>query len=147
MLTNDQIQDLIDQDYGPQFFVWRMDHTNDPEDLSAFFDECIVSDLDERVLALMVEDDLYYSDAESAISNDDWLVLTDDEADKLASEQADIYVNDALRDIPDHLQRYFNAELYRSDTLYDGRGPLLAYWDSYERDQTINGTTYYLYRR
>ena len=147
MLTNDQIQDLIDQEYGPQFFIWRMDHTNNPEDLSAFFDECIVSDLDERVLALMVEDDLYYSDAESAISNDDWLVLTDDEADKLASEQADIYVNDALRDIPDHLQRYFNAELYRSDTLYDGRGPLLAYWDSYERDQTINGTTYYLYRR
>ena len=147
MLTNDQIQDLIDQDYGPQFFIWRMDHTNDPEDLSAFFDECIMSDLDEPVLALMVEYDLYYSDAKTAIYDKDWLVLTDDEADRLASDYASDYVNDALRDIPDHLQRYFNAELYHSDTIYDGRGHLLAHWDSKEREQTINGTTYYLYRR
>lgn len=147
MLTNDQIKDLIDQDYGPQFFIWRMDHTNDPEDLSAFFDECIMSDLDERVLALMVEDDLYYSEAEKEFDYENWLVLTDEEADSLASEQADVYVNDALRDIPDHLQRYFNAELYHSDTIYDGRGHLLAHWDSEEREQTINGTTYYLYRR
>ena len=147
MLTNDQIQDLIDQDYGPQFFIWRMDHTNDPEDLSAFFDECIMSDLDEQVLALMVEDDLYYSDAEKAIDNDDWLVLTDDEADKLASDYAESYVEDALQEIPEHLQRYFDSELFISDTLSDGRGHLLAHWDSEEREQTVNGTIYYLYRR
>lgn len=147
MLTNDQIQDLIDQEYGPQFFVWRMDPTNDPEDLSTFFDECIMSDLDERVLALMVEDDLYYSDAEKAISNDDWLVLTDDEADKLAEECAESYTDEALQEIQDHLQRYFYADLYYSDLLNDGRGHLLAYYDGYEREQTIRGTTYYLYRR
>ena len=147
MLTGDQIQDLIDQDYGPQFFVWRMEPTNDAEDLSAFFDECIMSDLDERILALMVEDDLYYSDAESAINNDDWLVLTNDEADRQAYEQAEFCVDDALREIPDHLQRYFDAELYRSDMLDNGRGYLLAYWDHEEREQTINGTIYYLYRR
>ena len=147
MLTDEQIQDLIDQDYGPQFFIWRMDHTNDPEDLSAFFDECIMSDLDERVLALMVEDDLFYSDAEKAIDNDDWLVLTDDEADRLAYEHADSCVDDALREIPDHLQRYFDAELYCSDRLDEGRGSLLAYYDGEEREQTVNGTTYYLYRR
>ena len=147
MLTNDQIQDLIDQDYGPQFFIWRMDHTNDPEDLSAFFDECIMSDLDEPVLALMVEEDLYYSDAEKAIDNYDWLVLTDDEADRLASDYAESYVEEALQEIPEHLQRYFDSELFLSDRLSEGRGHLLAYWDSYEREQTVNGTTYYLYRR
>ena len=147
MLTDEQIQDLIDQDYGPQFFIWRMDHTNDPEDLSAFFDECIMSDLDEPVLALMVEHDLFYSDAESGINNNDWLVLTDNEADRLASEYADLYVDDVLQEIPDHLQRYFNADLYRSNMLDNGRGHLLAYWDECEREQTINGTTYYLYRR
>ena len=147
MLTDDQIQDLIDQEYGPQFFVWRMDPTNDPEDLSAFFDECIMSDLDERVLALMVEDDLYYSDAEKAISNDDWLVLTDNEADKLPEECAESYTDEALQEIPDHLQRYFDADLYCSDVLNDGRGHLLAHYDGDEREQTINGTTYYLYRR
>ena len=147
MLTNDQIQDLIDQDYGPQFFVWRMDHTNDPEDLSTFFDECIMSDLDEQVLALMVEDDLLYSDAEKAIDNEDWLVLTDDEADRQAYEHADSRVDDALQEIPDHLQRYFDADLYRNDILDEGRGSLLAYYDECEREQTINGTIYYLYRR
>ena len=147
MLTNAQIQDLIDQDYGPQFFVWRMEPTNDAEDLSAFFDECIMSELDERVLALMMEDDLFYADAEKAIDNYDWLVLTDDEADKEAYEYADSCVDDALREIPDQLQRYFNAELYCSDMIDDGRGPLLAYYDSEEREQTVNGTTYYLYRR
>ena len=147
MLTDEQIQDLIDQDYGPQFFIWRMDHTNDPEDLSAFFDECIMSDLDERVLALMVEDDLYYSDAESAINNNDWLVLTDDEADRLASDYAESYVEEALQEIPKHLQRYFDSELFISDTLSEGRGHILADSDDYEREQTINGTTYYLYRR
>lgn len=147
MLTNEQIQDLIDQEYGPQFFVWRMEPTNDAEDLSAFFDECIMSDLDERVLALMIEDDLFYADAEKAIDNEDWLVLTDDEADKQAYEYADLWVDDALREIPDHLQRYFNAELYCRDLLDDGRGSLLAYYDGEEREQTVNGTTYYLYRR
>ena len=124
-----------------------MDPTNDPEDLSTFFDECIMSDLDERVLALMMEDDLFYADAEKAIDNEDWLVLTDDEADRKAYEHANSYVNDALREIPDHLQRYFDAELYLSDMLDDGRGHLLAYYDSEEREQTVNGTTYYLYRR
>ena len=147
MLTDEQIQDLIDQEYGPQFFVWRMDHTNDPEDLSAFFDEWVMSNLDERVLALMVEDDLYYSDAEKAIDNKDWLVLTDDEADKLAKEYAESYVDDAISEIPDHLQRYFDSELFISDTLNEGRGHLLAYYDECEREQTIRGTTYYLYRR
>ena len=147
MLTDEQIQDLIDQEYGPQFFVWRMDPTNDPEDLSAFFDECIMSDLDERVLALMVEDDLYYSDAEKAISKDDWLVLTDDEADSLASDSVEVYAEDALQEIPKHLQRYFDSDLFISDTLSEGRGHLLAYYDGDEREQTINGTTYYLYRR
>lgn len=147
MLTNDQIQDLIEQDYGPQFFIWRMDQTNDPEDLSAFFDECIMSDLDERVLALMLEDDLLYSDAEAAINNDYWLVLTDDEAYDEANGYANVCVEDALQEIPDHLQRYFDADLYRTDVLSDGRGHLLAYWDGEEREQTINGNTYYLYRR
>ena len=147
MLTNAQIQDLIDQDYGPQFFVWRMEPTNDAEDLSAFFDECIMSYLDERVLALMMEEYLFYADAEKAIDNDDWLVLTDDEADTQAYEHADSYVDDALREIPNHLQRYFDAELYLQDILDDGRGPLLAYYGSEEREQTVNGTTYYLYRR
>ena len=147
MLTDEQIQDLIDQDYGPQFFIWRMDHTNDPEDLSAFFDECIMSDLDEPVLALMVEHNLFYSEAEKAIDNGDWLVLTDDEADKQAYEYADLYVDDVLQEIPDHLRRYFNADLYRSDMLDNGRGHLLANWDECEREQTTNGTTYYLYRR
>jgi hypothetical protein len=147
MLTNEQIQDLIDQDYGPQFFVWRMEPTNDAEDLSAFFDECIMSDLNERVLALMMEDDLFYADAEKAIDNEDWLVLTDDEADRLAYEYADSWTDDALEEIPKHLQRYFDAELYCSDLLDDGRGHILAYYDSEEREQTVNGTTYYLYRR
>ena len=146
MLTDDQIQDLIDQDYGPQFFIWRMEPTNDAEDLSAFFDECIMSDLDERVLALMVEDDLFYSDAEAAIDNDDWRVLTDYDADIEASEYADSRAEDTLREIPDHLQRYFDTELYCSDLL-DNRGELLAYHDDEEREQTINGTSYYLYRR
>ena len=147
MLTNDQIQDLIDQDYGPQFFVWRMDPTNDPEDLSAFFDECIMSNLEEEILALMVEDDLYYSDAEKAIDDQDWLVLTDDEADSFVSEYAESYAEDALQEIPEHLQRYFDSELFISDTLSEGRGHLLAYYDGYEREQTISRTTYYLYRR
>ena len=147
MLTDDQIQDLIDQDYGPQFFVWRMDPTNDPEDLSAFFDECIMSDLEEGVLALMVEDDLFYSDAEKAIDDQDWLVLTDDEADSFVSEYAESYAEDALQEIPEHLQRYFDSELFLSDRLSEGRGHILADSDDYGREQTINGTTYYLYRR
>jgi len=144
MLTEDQIQNLIDEseDYSKAYFVWQMDEDN--SDIEEFFTETILPDLDEYVLAICLEDDCFYSDAEDAL-NSIWRVLTNDEADELAREYAQYRLEEELYHVPKHLHDYFNEDAYIEDAIEE-RGYLLNYVDGEEYSQTVNGTTYYLYR-
>lgn len=148
MINEGQIQDLIDSNdiYSRYYFVWQMDPDN-TGGIEQFYIDEIEPDLDEAVLALMQHTGDYYSDAERAIDNSEWLVLTDDEADKQARDYANRYVEDALMDIPKHLQYYFDDDRYIEDCLNDGRGSILAGYDGNEYEETINGTIYYIYRQ
>ena len=51
-----------------------------------------------------------------------------------------------LPEIPDNLQYYFNNEAWKRDAKMDGRGHSLATYDGAEYEETVNNTTYYIYR-
>jgi hypothetical protein len=146
MLSTDQIEELIESDsnYSKAYFVWQIDpkHT----DLEEFFNEHVLPDLDDRILALCLEEGMYYSEAELALEKDYWKVLTDDEAYRLALDYAEDSCDTALSEMPEYLRAYFDDERYIDD-LMEYRGELITSSDGCEYTQTVNGTTYYLYKQ
>ena len=147
MISEEQINDLIEsnEDYAKAYFIWQMDEEN--TNLEQFYIEEIKPSLDDKVIALMQETGDMFSNCEGSIGTDDWLVLTDDEADIKCMEYAETYADNALYEIPKHLRDYFNIDMYIEDTIdSNSRGELLASYDGAEREQKVNGTTYYLYK-
>ena len=146
MLSTDQIEELIksDSNYSKAYFVWQIDPTH--TDLEEFFNEHVLPDLDDRVLALCLEEGMYYSEADAALENDNWKVLTDDEAYQLALDYAEDSCDTALSDMPEHLRSYFDDERYIDDLMTD-RGGLITSYDGCEYTQTVNGTEYFLYKQ
>jgi len=125
-----------------------MDKNNDCEDIESFFDEeCIIDSLDHPTVALMIEEGMMYVEAESAIENDEWKVLEDYDASSLALAYAEDKAEEDKNEIVQHLQPYFNEQDYIDDLMLEGAGYLLAAHDRQERDQVVEGTTYYLYRQ
>ena len=147
MISEDQINNLIEsnEQYSKAYFIWQMDEDN--ISVEQFYIDEIAPELDERVIVLMQETGDYYSDCEGAIGTDEWLVLTDSEADEMCTEYAETYAEDALSEIPRHLQAYFDENRCIEDLLDNGRGELLSTYDGAEHEQELNGTTYYLYKR
>ena len=147
MISEDQINDLIEsnEDHAKAYFIWQMDEKN--TNLEQFYIEEIKPNIDDKLIALMQHTGGYYNDCECAIDTNEWLVLTDREADEMCTDYADTYTEDALREIPGHLQEYFDESKYIEDLLDNGRGELLSSYDGVEHEQEVNGTTYYLYKR
>jgi hypothetical protein len=143
MLPTSQIEELIESTYAKEYFVWQMDPTN--TDLEAFFNEHVLPDLDERILALCLEESMSYSKAEAAIERE-WKVLAAEEADSAAREYAEGYCDMALSEVPAYLQEYFDINSYFDDLMSD-RGNLLSPNGGCEYNQLVNGTTYYLYKQ
>ena len=79
--------------------------------------------------------------------SNDYLVLTDEEAEDRWDESMDSYIEECiLPELPKHLQFYFDSEKWKKDASYDGRGHCLASYDGEEHEEEVNGTTYYIYR-
>lgn len=148
-LNEDQIHDIITQsdNYSREYFIWQMDEANSNLSMEDFFNDEIFSVLDECVVALMQHTGDYYSDCESAIDREDYLVLTDNEADISAQQLAGEYASEAKYEMPEHLRYYFDEDKYAQDLLDDSRGLLLAYADGEEHEEKVNGTIYFIYRR
>ena len=146
MISEEQINDLIESDeqYSKAYFIWQMDERN--TNLEQFYIEEIAPELDECVIALMQETGDFYSGCEHAIDTKEWLVLTDSESDVMCRDYAEEYADNALNEIPSHLQEYFDENKYIEDLLDNDRGGLLASYDGAEREQEVNGTTYYIYK-
>lgn len=112
----------------------------------------------ERVLALGIElgltiDELINEITENTrndmyeFGNKEYYVLTDDEADTKNDESIESYIDECIMpELPKHLQNYFDDERFKRDARMDGRGHNLAAYDGHENYQTVNGTTYYIYR-
>ena len=148
MISEEQIQDIINSDetYSKQYFVWQMDPDN-TGGIEQFYIDEIELDLDERILALMQHTGDYYSDAKRAIDNSYWLVLTEDEADEKARTYAKDALEDILCDIDKSLRYYFDEDRYIEDYIESDRGAILSGYNGAEHEETVNGTTYYLYRQ
>ena len=146
MISEAQIQDLIDSDeaISKAYFVWRMDPDN--TNIKQFYIDEIESDLDERVLALMQHTGDMFSECESAIDKREWLVLTDEEADEQVANYAEDSLDYVLYRVNEVIKQYFNKEQYLEDYIYDSdRGSVIASRDGEEHTETVNRTTYYLY--
>jgi hypothetical protein len=74
-------------------------------------------------------------------------VYTDSEADDEWDVQLENYIEECiLPELPTQYWSYFDNEGWKKDARYDGRGHSLSQFDGSENEQTVNGTTYYLYR-
>lgn len=85
--------------------------------------------------------------------NNDYLVLTDEEADEKWEESLDNYIEECITPEIDkldvgNLSYYikFDEEMWKRDARMDGRGHSLASYDGNEYEETINGQTFYIFR-
>jgi len=86
--------------------------------------------------------------------NNDYLVLTDSEADDKWEESLDSYIEECITpeldklDTLGNLSAYikFDEEMWKRDARMDGRGHSLASYDGEENEETVNGETFYIYR-
>ena len=147
---HDSIYDALDLD--PVYFTWcilpREDNSKE-----AFIHDYISTELHgdtdiERILALMVNQDMSWDYAVKYVDDGEWLVLTLDEANEEAKDYAENYLEDIIvSDIPGYLRHYFNRDSWLEDYLAEGNGTILAHYDGVEWTEEVNGTTYYLYQR
>lgn len=116
-------------------YTYDPEYTNEVNALAKFLDiPC--SDVDDK------------GDCRFRAEGSDYIVADDDDADALARESLQNYVEDCvLSEIPNQYQLYFDTERFIEDVLsQDGRGPTLSSWDGEEKEVEIEDTTYFIYR-
>ena len=146
-MNESQILDYIENDdkLSHEWFIYQ--GTEDGT-IFDFYAEFIRNDLDDRYLALTINKDIYYSEAVDLVDSEDYLVLTDEEADVQAEQYAHESAEEAQQEIPHHLQQYFDMDKYISDYISDSRGHLLNPYNGSEDSITLdNGSVFYIYRR
>lgn len=146
-MNEDQILNHIEEDdkLSHDWFIYQ--GTEDGT-IFDFYAEFIRNDLEDKYLALTIYQGIYYSEAVNLIDSEDYWVLTDEEADEKAELEAQYYLEDALSQIPFHLQQYFNDSEYVSNIISDDRGQLLSTYNGYEDSITLdNDSVFYIYRR
>ena len=146
-MNESQILDYIENDdkLSHEWFIYQ---GSEDGTIFDFYTEFIRDDLEDQYLALAINNDIYYSEAVDLIDSEEYWVLTDDEADEKAELEAEYCLEDALSQIPFHLQQYFNDSEYISDYISDGRGYLLNTYNGSEDSITLdNDSVFYIYRR
>ena len=77
----------------------------------------------------------------------EYLVVTDEEADDLWEQELDSYLEECIYpELTGDLSRYFDDEAWKRDVKFDGRGHSLARYDGHENEETVKDETYYIYR-
>ena len=78
----------------------------------------------------------------------DFLVVTDDEADDLWDQDLDNYLEECVYpELPQNTRNYFDDDTWKHDARMDGRGHCLGRYDGCEHFETVGGETYYIYRQ
>lgn len=97
--------------------------------------------LKELIDEIEVENDIF------TYQKEEYLILTDDEADERFEESLDTYIEECIMpEIPERYRFYFDEKLWKRDAAYDGRGNSLASYDDNEHEINYKGTYYYIYR-
>lgn len=93
-------------------------------------------------------DQCTYSDNIFTYGSEEYLVLTDEEADDAWEESLDNYLEECIYpELPDNMINYFDDEKWKNDAKFDGRGHSLNYYDGSEEVEEVKGETYYIYRQ
>ena len=146
-MNEDQILNYIEDDdkLSHEWFIYQ---GSEDGTIFDFYAEFIRDDLEDRYLALTINNDIYYSEAIDLIDSEDYWVLTDDEASDKAELEAQYRAEEAQQEVPSHLQQYFDIDKYIDDYISDGRGYLLNVYNGSEDSITLdNGSVFYIYRR
>ena len=89
-----------------------------------------------------------YNDSFLEYGSEEYLVVTDDEANDLWEESLDNYLEDCIYpELQGNLKNYFDDEAWKSDARYDGRGHSLSGYDGEENEETVDEETLYIYRQ
>lgn len=84
-----------------------------------------------------------YDDQIFEYGNEEYLVVTDDEADELWEQDLDNYLEECIYpELTGNLSNYFDDEKWKQDARYDGRGHSLARYDGNEYE--VDG--FYIYQ-
>ena len=146
-MNEDQILNYI-EDNDKLSHEWFIYQGTEDGTIFDFYAEFIRNDLEDQYLALAINNDIYYSEAVDLIDSEEYWVLTDDEAYERVEQYAYESAEEAQQEIPHHLQRYFNMELFISDYISEDRGILLDTYNGSEDSITLdNGSVFYIYRR
>ena len=79
--------------------------------------------------------------------SEEYLVVTDEEADELWGQELDNYLEECIYpELTGNLASYFDDEAWKRDARYDGRGHSLGRYDGHENEETVKDETYYIYR-
>jgi len=88
-----------------------------------------------------------YGGTYSFDNGDEYLVCDNDEAEQYWDESIEQYIDDCvLPEISEQYRSYFDYESFKRDCSFDGRGHTLNSYDGTEYEETVNGTTYFLYQ-
>lgn len=80
-------------------------------------------------------------------TTDEYMVLTDREADEAWDEELENYIDDCiLPELNEAYSGYFDREAWKRDARYDGRGHALNHYDGTEYEEQVNNTWYYIYQ-
>ena len=132
---------------------------NETENNTSEETEVNLEDCEEKIQALveagLVEkdeiDDIEqstYDDNLFKIGDQEYLVVTDGEADDLWDQSLDNYIDECiLPELPEIAKNYFDVEKWKKGAKHDGRGHSLAGYDGEEHEAKIGDTTYYIYRQ
>lgn len=143
----EEIAEHLGLDLGEVRREIRKEYDNDFEQY--FFDKIWgqLTDIDERAVILAEFLDEDFATALSYVEQEDYLVLTDDEADVRWEDSIYNYIDECvLPEIPKGYRYYFDTDKLADDCRYDGRGHSLASYDGEEHCHTFNDCDYYIYR-
>jgi len=150
--TKEMIETLLDQYREELHELMRLVETI-PEDLREDSDELTAEDFSNPDQAQALRDHLdcpfdaideckYDSNVLSA-EGGEYLVVEDDEADRIWDEYMENYIEECVLDqLPDNLRGYFDNEAFKRDAAHDGRGHTLASYDGHENFEG----DFYIYR-
>jgi len=79
-----------------------------------------------------------YDDNVIEYGSEEYLVVTDDEADELWEQELDNLLEEIVYpELPKHLRNYFDDEKWKRDARYDGRAHSLSHYDGNEDEITV----------
>lgn len=94
-----------------------------------------------------IEQSSYYENIYE-YGSQEYLVVTDEEADDLWDEDLENYIDECLLpEVHESVRRYFDREAWKSDARHDGRGHSLGRYDGHENSEIVKDEEYYIYRQ